>query len=213
MQNDEDLNLPEGMRDALKRTYGHRAGVPADLDRAILGRASAKMNQRRRMRLMVRWGSGVAAAIAACIAIVAWVGPRTSGRPEMAAMARNESAALAQRPQGAIDMVHVMLLARQVRAGQAIDRSWDFDGNGTVDSADVENAAHEAVRLTQRVAGMQRMEREGGLQAPSAVAAHALALPSLRSLELPAYLSRRPTAAEAATLNYALVHPTLEGRP
>src|SRR5213595_1964465 len=70
MQNETDeFDFPK-LGNALRDAYTHRAAIPESLDQTIHAAAQERFDRRRRLRLMARWGTGLAAGLAAIIVIV-----------------------------------------------------------------------------------------------------------------------------------------------
>jgi hypothetical protein len=101
----------KGLRDfeaRLRSLSGHGVEVPAEVDRAILGRP----------RIVRRAPWRFAAATAAAVLVAAW-------------------GLLLVSPAHAYDVVDAYALSVQLREGRTPARSWDLDGNGIVDQGDV----------------------------------------------------------------------------
>src|SRR5258706_3116201 len=65
----DDFDFPK-LGDALRPAYTHRATIPPSLDDAIHLAARERFAQRRRLRLIARWGTGLVAGIAAAIVVL-----------------------------------------------------------------------------------------------------------------------------------------------
>src|SRR4051794_29938275 len=114
----DDFDFPK-LGEALRAAYGHRAAVPARGDEAIGAAAAKRFGRRRRLRLIARWGTGLAAGIAAAIVLIV-----TLHRPT---------------PLGPVGfdrqmtMVDALNLAKHLAAKESIDRSWDMNRDGVID--------------------------------------------------------------------------------
>jgi hypothetical protein len=83
------------------------------------------------MRVLLRWGGGAAAAAAAILLVALRLMP---DRPVF-------------HPQARVTILDAFSLARQLKAGGKIDKSWDVNGDGAIDQADVDAIAQRAVAL------------------------------------------------------------------
>src|SRR5690606_14297959 len=113
---ESEFDLPAGATDALRQAYRRPPAVPASLDGAVLGAVRQKFAARRRMRLMVRWGAGLATAAAACVAIALFINTPAD---------RTQLAGPQARPplngdldgSGRVDMTDALLLAKRAASG------------------------------------------------------------------------------------------------
>jgi hypothetical protein len=137
----DEFDLPPRLADALRAAYTHRAEVPPRVDDAVLSAARERFARRRRLRLMGRWGTGLAAGLAAMIAVAVIL-----HRP--AAPARSLAKGDVDAD-GRVNMVDALALARHVAAGDTLDPKWDVNGDGVIDQKDVDAIASAAVSLKQ----------------------------------------------------------------
>ena len=182
-QQSDEFDLPPRLGDALRDAYTHRVQVPRQLDDSVLGAARDKFARRRRDRLMIRWGTGMAAGLAAAIALAVTL-HRPAGTPEKAFVRGDLDA------DGGVTMVDALALARHVAANDRLDPKWDANADGRVDQRDVDAVASAAVSL--KPSGLARRP-----------------LPSLRELgidRLPVGLAPASGTPRAPTRT-ALAHP------
>jgi hypothetical protein len=139
----DEFDLPADLARALRSAYTHPVAIPTAVDQVILAAAREKFDRRRRMRLLVRWGSGAAAAIAATIALAVILHrpPQSATAPAIAKGDVNGD--------GRVNMVDAMLLAKHVRDHDAPQPTWDVNGDGAVDAKDADVIASAAVSLKQ----------------------------------------------------------------
>jgi hypothetical protein len=130
----DEFDLPK-LGDALKAAYSQRAQVPASIDDAISAAARERFDQRRRLRMLVRRGGGVAAGIAAVIVIGVMLHRPAALQP------------LAQGGDHPLNMVDALNLAKHLAAKDAVDKSWDLNHDGVIDQKDVEAVAIASVDL------------------------------------------------------------------
>lgn len=142
-----EVIVPQGLRDDLAALYGERVAVPAEVDAAILGMGQRRFAaRRRRRRLVVRVGQGLAAA--AAIGLVVWAvrpgaGPRVERVAKVAAVPGDVDG------DGQVDILDALALARRIEAGESLGSDWDLNGDGVVDGADVDVVAMRAVSVSQ----------------------------------------------------------------
>ncbi|MDB5321573.1 MAG: hypothetical protein JWN40_3204 [Phycisphaerales bacterium] len=142
-QNDE-FDFPK-LGDALSAAYTHHAAIPTSVDDAMRAAATERFAQRRRMRLMARWGAGLAAGIAAAIVIMV-----SLHRPAPVAP-------LARGFDQQLTMIDALTLAKHLAAKESIDKSWDMNGDGVIDQKDVDAVATISVSLKPRVLGQHSL--------------------------------------------------------
>jgi hypothetical protein len=138
----DEFDLPPRLADAVRDAYTHRVAIPRRLDDALLATARAKFERRRRTRLMIRWGTGLAAGLAAAITL-ALVLHRPSHSPAQT-LAKGDLNA-----DGRVTMVDALVLARRIAAKDPVDPAWDTNADGRVDQQDVDALAAAAVNLKQ----------------------------------------------------------------
>jgi hypothetical protein len=138
-QESDSFELPE-LAKALRAGYAHHTAIPASVEDAILSAASEKFTRRRRLRLMARWGTGLAAGLAAMIALVIWLN-HTAGTKAIAKGDINAD--------GQVNMIDALNLARHVAARDKPEKSWDLNNDGLVDQKDVDVLATASVSLKQ----------------------------------------------------------------
>jgi hypothetical protein len=110
--------------------YGYRPKIPPATDAAIAAEARRRSGRIHRMRLLLRWGGGIAAAAAVLL-----IALRLVPGPSVPA------------PTAHVTILDAFSLARQIKAGGKIDRRWDVNGDGTIDRRDVDALAARAVEL------------------------------------------------------------------
>jgi hypothetical protein len=134
-----DDRLPAELQQRLGELYRTGVRVPPELDAAILLAGRRRLANVRRFRMLLRWG-GAAAAAAAAVAVAIWQPWR---QPQFAPAPMVASQMAAPR----WTMLDAYRLARDLDAGEKPDAKWDVNHDGVVDRNDVDEIAHEAVRL------------------------------------------------------------------
>ncbi|MBL0922746.1 MAG: hypothetical protein IBJ10_11555 [Phycisphaerales bacterium] len=126
------------MVEALRRLDQAGGEMPAGVDLGLLAAAHRTYAARRRAGRMLRGAGTIAGAAALGIgAWAVWTGPR----PGAGALVHGDVDG-----SGVVDILDALIVANGVRDGQA-SAAWDFDGDGAVTRADVEQVAIRAVRL------------------------------------------------------------------
>jgi hypothetical protein len=134
-------DFPRPLTDALRTAYTHRPEIPSRIDTAILSAARAKSDHRRRLRLLVRWGGGIAAGLAAAIVLAVTLHrPATPSKP----IARGDV-----NSDGQVNMIDALALAKRLAAGDKLDPTSDVNRDGQITQADVDALATAAVSLKQ----------------------------------------------------------------
>lgn len=173
-----DPTLPPDLTSALRGAFGRGPAVPGRVDDAVLSAAHDAFARRRRLRLIVRWGTGVGTmAAAAVLAIALRPAPTAPDRPPLAATGPAAPATTTARGDldgdRRVDMVDALLLARRLRAGPlaaAEHPAWDLTGDGRIDAADVDAIAAAAVRLAGPQPGAAHAPAKGPANAPAGAA-------------------------------------------
>ena len=158
VQDQFELNLPDGLADSLRGAYGHRVDVSPRVDAAILTAARHKFDRRRQIKLFVRWGTAISSA-AAAIVVVLLLMHRTPNPTNQFANLRAPTKPLKGDidASGQLDIVDAMTLARHLRAGDASKPAWDINGDAAVDQRDVDALAAAAVSLKQQGVASRRL--------------------------------------------------------
>jgi len=140
---EESLEAPEKLVDALNLSRKERIFVPPTVDLAVLQRAREHL--RRLERPQSRRKPSLAwAAMAACLALAIWVGERFSNPTRPRPFAREDI-----NRDGRVDILDAFALARQIETGGTLNPRWDINGDGRVDRSDVNAIAARAVDLAQ----------------------------------------------------------------
>ncbi|MBN1972503.1 MAG: hypothetical protein JW787_02595 [Sedimentisphaerales bacterium] len=143
--NEQKFNLSDKLAEDIKRIYKTSATVPAEIDRAILGKASQKLTQPHSRFHILRWAGPTAAAAAIIIiACISMNQNQKSYRAPMSALVKNYSDI---DNSGRVDILDAFKLAKYIQSENTIDKKWDMNGDGLVDGDDVEKIALVAVSL------------------------------------------------------------------
>ena len=139
----------------LKGLFESGSSVPGEVDRAVLDMARRRLTRRPRRRLWPRWAAGAAAAVIFFAVLLQTDFSPVSDRASKSVAPLSDVAA-ASLPRdidlnGRVDILDAFKLARHVESAKAVEAKWDFNGDGLVNSKDVENIAFVAVRLDKGV--------------------------------------------------------------
>ncbi len=120
----------------LKRSYQPPGRIPATMDQTILQMAEAQLAPKRPIRLY-RVLSAAAAVLIIGISLV-FLTPQLRPKPLLAEdLDRN----------GSINILDALHLAKQLPVDTQSKPQWDFNGDRSIDQADVDYIAQRAVRL------------------------------------------------------------------
>jgi hypothetical protein len=134
--NEQMFKLSDTFKKDLKNLYKTSSQVPPEVDRAILYKATQKLNRPRKRFYILRWAGPVAAAAAVIIFAVIFM---NQGSP--ADIDRN----------GRVDILDAFKLAKQIQSENTVNKKWDINGDGRVDNDDVQTIAYAAVSLDKGV--------------------------------------------------------------
>jgi hypothetical protein len=138
-QFDPEVELPPGLRRALREADRVALKVPPAVDAAVQAAARQHFRSLRRRRLLRIWVP-VSAAAAAILLLFVFAEPvlnraRRSGKPPIPTRLEH------------VTILDAFALARQLEAREGPGREWDYNADGTVDQHDVDALAMAAVRL------------------------------------------------------------------
>ena len=139
-ESDDDALVPAKLAEALSRAYSPAAGVPPEVDEAVLWAARQHFTRQHRRRLMVRWGGVSAVAAALIVAVGLAIHPPGAG-PQPTVALRGDL-----NHDGRVDIVDAFLLAKALDAHMPMPEA-DFYHDGVVDQRDVQRLAQAAVSL------------------------------------------------------------------
>jgi hypothetical protein len=156
---DEDLDLrvsPKFSED-LNILFKSQFSIPPEVDRAVMDRAHQHLTQKHWSHHILRhiniWRIAAAAAViilAFSLNLAQKPGPTTSKSllGEVRAVDIDEN--------GRVDILDAFKLARYVESAEGTEKKWDINGDGFVNSNDVDLVASAAVRLPAPVLPAQK---------------------------------------------------------
>lgn len=131
----------------LKSVFGARRGVPVEVDRAILAEARKHLGKKHSRLRIGRWA--VSAAAVAAVVVFAFVHDFDAGDSGQMAMVDMDAIKEDVDRNGRVDILDAFVLARRVKASEGVDAEWDINGDGIVDSKDIDAVAARAVRINK----------------------------------------------------------------
>ena len=134
---DDNLDLPQNLKAALRGLYGPAAPFRGDDTRILTAARAAGTPQTGRWRWAV--GMGIAAAVALAATLYTVVRPPGE---------RHSAVAVTYVKTG--DIRDAFFVARQLKAHQALEATWDANGDGIVDEKDCRVLAAAAVSLSPK---------------------------------------------------------------
>ena len=138
-----DLKVSDKLNSDLDSLFKPRFEIPHEVDMAILNKASQKLSRPRSSIRMLRW-IGPAAAAAAIILFVCISKVPQSKVSQTKALA---SVSTDIDHNGKVDILDAFKLAKLIQSEKSVDKKWDINGDGRVDSEDVDDIALVAVSL------------------------------------------------------------------
>lgn len=141
LEDDHGDAAPRRLVSDLQALHQPSAGVPAEVDEAILTRARRHLSaRRRRRRLLV-----CAVPVAAAAGLVLWLAVERRARDGGAGEA---IAAEDVDGNGRVDIIDAYVLALRIEQGLPSGGGrWDLNGDGALDRRDVDLVASRAVRI------------------------------------------------------------------
>src|SRR5436190_15120270 len=122
-RDDEGLQAPEKLVDALNLLQKERIFVPPTVDQAVL--QGAREHLQRLEQPQSRWKPWLSwAAMAACLALAFWLGERFSNPAAAHPLVREDI-----NHDGRVDVLDAFALARRIETGGTLDPRWDINGD------------------------------------------------------------------------------------
>ncbi|MHC4535358.1 MAG: dockerin type I domain-containing protein [Planctomycetota bacterium] len=155
---DEDLNLRVSQKfsEDLNILFKSQFSIPPEVDRAVMDRASQHLTQKHWSHHILRHISIWRIAAAAAVIIFAFSlnltqkpGPTTSQSLLV------EARAVDIDRNGRVDILDAFKLACYVESAERTEKKWDINGDGLVNSNDVDLVASAAVRLPAQKTRLQ----------------------------------------------------------
>ena len=124
---DEDLQAPNSLVEALNHLYKERVFVPPAVDDAMS--REARKHLQRLQRPQSGWKPWLSwAAMAACLTLAIWLGERLTRPSGGKSFAREDI-----NRDGRVDILDAFALARKIETGGILDPRWDMNGDGRID--------------------------------------------------------------------------------
>jgi len=151
--NDVEQCVSDRFQTDLRGLFAPPGRVPPQVDQALMDQAHRRLAKPRRLIIRIRWAGGIAAA-AAVIAIGVILYHGTTSHNHQSSIVNHQSAAAGRADidgNGRVDILDAFRLARHIEARGQTRTEWDLNGDGQVDSGDVDLVAFAAVRLDKGV--------------------------------------------------------------
>ena len=153
---DQHDTLPDALVADLRGIYGRGVEVPREVDAAVLQEARAGFARRRRFRLAVRAATVTAAAAAIALAFAIPMLMRSAPQRVGPTPVATDTQMLMVAPppaqqredvdhDGKVDILDAFVVAKLIEARGQLDRTYDINGDGRIDGADVDRIAMAAV--------------------------------------------------------------------
>ena len=147
---DEDLNLKVSQKfsEYLNIFFKPQFSIPPEVDRAVLDRAYQHLTQKHWSHHILRHISIWRIAAAAAVIIFAFsLNLTQKSGPTTSQSLLEEARAVDIDRNGRVDILDAFKLARYVESTGRAEKKWDINGDGLVNSNDVDLVASAAVRL------------------------------------------------------------------
>lgn len=144
-ESDFEPQAPEALKQDIRALYEADLDIPCEVDERILAEARKQAPPQKTRIISLRWAVAAAAAACVLVAISFLMKPSLQST-------RRAARAPAQTTNdfdgnGRVNIVDAYQLARTLEETGRAGDDWDLNGDGTVDSDDVERLAMAAVRL------------------------------------------------------------------
>jgi hypothetical protein len=139
----EPQDVPTSLQDELKRAYTRGLSVPAELDAAVLRETESILKRRYQRRRALRWVGAAAATVAAAasITVAIYLRQPAPDRGVQQIALRDDLDG-----NGRVDILDAFYLAKRMDSKNK-PKTWDINGDGRIDQADVDAIAQSAVRV------------------------------------------------------------------
>ncbi len=149
---DLDMRVSQKFSEDLNILFKPHFSIPPEVDRAIMDRAHQQFTQKHWSHRILRHISIWRIAAAAAVIIFAF----SLNLTQKPGPATNQSFLVGARAvdidrNGRVDILDAFKLARYVESAERTEKKWDVNGDGLVNSNDVDLVASAAVRLDKGV--------------------------------------------------------------
>ncbi len=143
-----DLRVSQKFSEDLNILFKPQFSIPPEVDRAVLDQAHQRFTQKHWSHHILRHISIWRIAAAAAIIIFAFsLNLTQKPEPTTSQSLLVEARAADIDENGRVDILDAFKLALYVESAERTDKKWDFNGDGLVNSNDVDLVASAAVRL------------------------------------------------------------------
>jgi hypothetical protein len=146
-----DIEISPDFSSDLKTLFKPKFAIPPEVDRSILDKANEQFAPRHWGHHILRHISIWRVAAAAAVIIFAF----SLNLTQKPGPTTNQSLLVEVRAvdidrNGRVDILDAFKLARHIESTELIEKEWDINGDGLVNSSDVDMVASAAVRLPTR---------------------------------------------------------------
>jgi hypothetical protein len=142
-----EFEISDEFAEDLKSIYGAKRSFPGEADQAVLAAAGKHLAKKHGRLRIARWA--VSAAAAAAVVVFAFVHDfNNSGQMESKMAMVDAIRAIEDIDRnGRVDILDAFKLSGMVESEMSLNAKWDVNGDGHVDSKDVDAVAARAVQL------------------------------------------------------------------
>ncbi|MBW7990348.1 MAG: hypothetical protein FVQ84_10090 [Planctomycetes bacterium] len=149
---DLDLRVSQKFSEDLNILFKPQFSIPPEVERAVMDRAYQHFTQKHWSHRILRHISIWRIAAAAAVIILAFsLNLTQKPGPTTSQSLLGEARAVDIDRNGRVDILDAFKLARYVESAERTETKWDINGDGLVNSNDVDMVASAAVRLDKGV--------------------------------------------------------------
>ena len=149
---DLDLRVSQKFSEDLNILFKPQFSIPPEVDRAVLDRAHQHFTPKHWGHRILQHISVWRIAAAAAVIILAFsLNLTQESGPSTSQSLLGEVRAVDIDENGRVDILDAFKLARYVESAERTEKKWDINGDGLVNSNDVDLVASAAVRLDKGV--------------------------------------------------------------
>lgn len=149
---DLDLRVSQQFSEDLNILFKPQFSIPPEFDRAVMDKAHQHFTQKHWSHHILRHISIWRIAAAAAVIIFAFsLNLTQKPGPTTSQSLLGEARAVDIDRNGRVDILDAFKLARHVESADHTDKKWDINGDGFVNSNDVDLVASAAVRLDKGI--------------------------------------------------------------
>jgi len=148
-EQDLELKVSDRLSADLKALFTPEKPAPSEADYAVMNRAHQQLISRQRKSLILRWSAPATAAAVIIVLFSLYI--NTEQRSNNSIFSEIIASRTDIDHNGSVDILDAFQLARYMKSTDSLDMKWDINGDGLVNSDDVDSVAFAAVRLNKGV--------------------------------------------------------------